>query len=73
MKLKRARNQPDKRLDWRDPNMPVLMRVSYDKGQTFQLCEIEPVAVQKYYEQKIIVNSSPSWRYDETYDMKRRK
>jgi len=74
--MKRRKSIPDKRLNWRDKNMPVLMRASFDGGKTFQLTEIEPEAVTKYYENKMLNGSLdllPSWRNDPTYDLRRKR
>jgi len=56
----------DNRLNWRDPNMPVLRL-----NNKHQMIEVDPDWIRQYYDQKI--NSpgygAPSWRNDPTYDI----
>lgn len=68
--MKRRKLPPDKRLDWRDPDMPVLkqqLNGSY--------AEVEPDYAQKYYAQKIDspFYGAPSYKDDPTYNLKKRK
>lgn len=64
--LKRER-KPDLRLNWRDPNMPVLRL-----NERRQMVEVKPEFISNYYDKKInsLYYNAPSWRNDETYDLK---
>lgn len=45
---KRAKKlRPDKRLDWRDPDMPVLREMEFDYGEK-RLVEVSPQEEQEY-------------------------
>lgn len=66
----------DKRLDWRDPDMPVLVRVIVGitdnnvKLINYQLKS--PAVVREYYARKMVdpTYNPPEWFEDETYDLK---
>jgi len=47
----RRRLPPDNRLDWRDPNMPVIRKV-WINGKT-EVREIPPDVLKQYYANKI--------------------
>lgn len=69
----RKKLSPDTRLNWRDPNMPVLR---YGKVNGVDgTYEIPSDEIRKYYAAKI--NSPfyrpPSWYEDETYDLSYKK
>jgi len=63
------RKIPDKRLDWRDPDMPVLRLNSSHK-----MIEVDPDWIKHFYERKIAdpFYNPPNWRHDPTYDMKKK-
>lgn len=69
--MKRRRDLPlDTRLDWRDPNMPVLRL-----NNNHQMIEVKPAYVSNYYVNKI--NSpfynAPHYKDDPTYFLKKLK
>jgi len=49
--LRRNKLPPDKRLDWRDPNMPVLCigRKANEPDAPMTLQEVKPELVQEFY------------------------
>jgi len=59
----------DKRLNWRDPDMPVLRLNS-----SHQMIEVDPEYIHSYYDRKMRSpdNIAPNWRHDPTYDMKKK-
>jgi hypothetical protein len=60
---------PDKRLNWRDINMPVL-RLNNSR----KMIEVTPDYIKYYYEQKLAnpFYNAPSWRNDPTYNLKKK-
>jgi hypothetical protein len=61
--MKRRRLPPDTRLDWRDPNMPVLGKSG------------RPIAhykMQLKAQMSMDLSTAPSWRSDPTYNSKRK-
>lgn len=71
--MKRRKLPPDKRLNWRDPDMPII-RTGIING-VFQTAEIAPQHVQQYYQIKLQrnIDIEPNWRVDPTYDLKKKK
>ena len=64
---RRKKLPPDKRLNWRDPNMPVLR---YGKvNGVIDTHEIKPEDIRAYYKAKLeqIGWQMPSWDQDESY------
>lgn len=71
---RRRREEPDKRLDWRDPEMPVLRRFENNFGEV----TIEPVSSddeQAFHQDEMRTTNpgAPPWDWDPTYDIARRK
>ena len=68
--MARRKPIPDTRLDWRDPNMPVLRL-----NERRQTIEVSPHNIQSYYWQRI--NSPfygvPHYKDDPTYFLKKLK
>lgn len=66
------RRKPDKRLNWRDPDMPCIRTGIIDGIK--QTAEIKPEHVQQYYKQKLerYNQLEPDWRNDPTYNMKKK-
>lgn len=62
---RRRRNEPDKRLDWRDPDMPVLRAM--DTGMEAMTPEDE----SKYSQMVMRKSIEPDWRNDPTYKLGR--
>lgn len=61
----------DTRLDWRDPDMPVLR---YGKFGNFTgTKEVAPKDIQRYYVAKLqqIGHLMPDWKDDPTYNLKK--
>lgn len=67
---RRRRNEPDTRLDWRDPNMPVLLRMDYGEGPV--LDAVPPKRASAYAREAMKDKRKPIWQWDETYHMRRR-
>lgn len=65
------RQRPDTRLDWRDPNMPVLREYRMGDGSVKHL--VDPNYEQRYRDMLVHSASTPSWRDDPTYNLKRQK
>ena len=64
---------PDNRLDWRDPNMPVL-RFEL-RGRTTIAHFVNSKAAHEYYKFKMSDwrNQAPEWRNDPSYNWGRKK
>lgn len=72
--MKRRKLPPDNRLDWRDPDMPVLRMVRYSDNEPFRLGEVSSKAITRYYENKMMFDADgPEWNRDPTYDLKKYK
>ena len=56
--------KPDKRLDWRSKNMPVLGR----SGKP-----IDPIKQQQVSQFRLAATDEPSWRNDPTYNIRRKR
>lgn len=67
--MKRKPLPPDTRLDWRDPDMPVLRL-----NERRQMIEVSPKYIEDYYKAKL--NSphygAPHYTNDPTYDLKKK-
>jgi hypothetical protein len=63
------RRLPDTRLNWRDPDMPVL-RLNNKR----EMIEVSPEYIHSYYDRKMasLDNIAPSWRHDPTYDLRKK-
>lgn len=61
--MKRRRHEPDNRLDWRDPNMPVLTEAGEER----------PPVWRQRQSQQAFSDPVPKWRNDPTYNMRKRK
>lgn len=70
--MKRKRLPPDKRLDWRDPNMPVLRKTVQGK-----LIRIGPKTMQEYYHYKMLDHNYDTnfadWKRDSSYNWGKKK
>lgn len=68
----RRRLEIDNRPNWRDPDMPVSMKVIIE-GKV-QLYPCHPEHVRQYYASKIINNSlEPDWWNDPSYNWSKSK
>lgn len=56
--------KPDTRLDWRDPDMPVIGR----SGK-----EYPPETMQRIRQQELMTKAEPKWKEDPTYNLRRKK
>lgn len=71
----------DKRLNWRDPNMPVLRmaKARLSNGQyadEFTMQEVEPKHVQEYHDWKYragLLDAFPSYKDDPSYFWSKKK
>lgn len=61
--------KPDLRLDWRDPNMPVIRRYRMANGETRTL--VDPDYERRYREMLMQTTSHVTWRNDPIYFHKR--
>lgn len=68
--MKRRRLPPDTRLDWRDPNMPVLRNYLMANGET--KTQIDADYEHRYRAHSVATSNYPSWRDDPTYNSKRK-
>ena len=75
--MKRRKPTPDKRLNWRDKNMPVLRMARASENEPFTLQPLNPIAVQQWHEYKMATSDfrpqEPDWRNDPTYDLRRKR
>ena len=68
--MRRRDRTPDKRLDWRDPMMPVLREMEFNFGER-RLVEVPPQEEQEHCANAIEVKQSESWRDDPSYQWAR--
>lgn len=77
MRRRRANQEPDTRLDWRDPDMPVLRVVEYSRGfQTWIETEEFSPEEESQNSQKTMVTTTPMaphWTQDPTYRLTNRR
>jgi hypothetical protein len=59
------------RLDWRDPDMPVIRNYKMNDGSV--RVEVDPDYEHRYREHMISAALQPSWKQDPTYNLRRRK
>jgi len=59
---------PDQRLDWRDPDMPVLLKVRRGDCVWFTSDEAQQAAEQRMQDPRAL-----DWRDDPTYNLRRRQ
>lgn len=65
------RKRPDTRLDWRDPQMPVLR--DYRMGNGERKTVVDPDYEQRYRAMLMQSNNAIPYTRDPTYDMKRKR
>lgn len=65
MPRRRRRNEPDKRLNWRDPDMPVL------RAMTTGMEELSPESETAYSKDVMQRSIEPIWQHDPTYNLGR--
>lgn len=70
--MRRKRLPPDDRLDWRDPEMPVIRKVTIQGRE--EVREIPPKYIEQYYKNKIFgaYYDAPNWRDDPSYNWNRK-
>jgi hypothetical protein len=64
--MRRRDRTPDKRLNWRDPNMPVLRYMEFGWGEK-RLVEVPPHEEQEYCASAIDLKAEPNWKKDPSY------
>lgn len=75
MRRRRRRNEPDTRLDWRDPDMWIVRKVIYDGplGSTTERTEYVYPGEQEEQSQGNMRDTrnpnTPDWSKDPTYDL----
>jgi hypothetical protein len=67
MRNRRRTSKPDKRLDWRDPDMPVLRAM--DTGME----ALSPEEESAYSADVMVRSIEPTWRNDPTYNLAKRR
>lgn len=72
--MKRRRNIPDLRHDWRDPDMPVMRCYTFANGSIIDSL-VDPDYERRFREMVMnnCHNDSPNWRSDPTYNLRRKK
>ena len=70
MRRRRAITYDDRRLNWRDPNMPVLREMKFGCGEQ-RLVEVPPEEEQDHCAGVVDKKPVPSWFEDETYNLAR--
>lgn len=72
---RRRRQEPDNRLDWRDPRMPVLRRPWVEVLGTFERREqmMTPEQSSELATESFRESDGPDWRNDPTYNLRRRR
>lgn len=65
------RRKLDTRLDWRDPDMPVYRNYRFANGQIKEFVEAD--YERRYREHMLSQNDADSWRYDPTYNIRRKR
>lgn len=72
--MRRRKLPPDKRLDWRDPDMPVLRVIVHDDmfGNEVrrETIEVAPETEQVWSMRKMREGLNPKYKDDPTYDLK---
>lgn len=67
--MKRKRLPPDKRLDWRDPNMPVLRPAMAEGDIEYKSYEFRSDWIQKYHQNAMnSPRQEPMWKDDTSYN-----
>lgn len=69
--MPRRRQQPDTRLDWRDPQMPVLRDYKMDDGTLHTV--VDPDYERRYRELLMATCIDPTYHSDPTYLTCKRK
>lgn len=67
---RRRRKEPDTRLDWRDPDMPVLRVFERPWGEV-ALDPEPPEKEQAFRREMMMFSQAPNWRNDPTYNLGR--
>lgn len=65
------RSPPDKRLNWRDPDMPVVRNYPMRDGSFKTI--VEPAFEQGFRQIMMERNAHEDWRDDPTYNMKKER
>lgn len=68
--MRRRKLPPDTRLDWRDPDMPIIRKVTLQDG-TEEVREIASKYIEQYYANKISNYhywNEGNWRDDPSYN-----
>lgn len=66
MPRRRDRRTVDRRLDWRDPDMPVLREMEFGYGDR-RLVEVPPHEEQEYCASVVDQKPAPRWKDDPSY------
>lgn len=76
--MRRRRREVDKRLDWRDPDMPVLTLVKYTHRflpPKRIMEQVTPERMSQFSRQTLeaFTPLAPNWRNDPTYNLAKRQ
>jgi len=63
----------DEKPDWRDPNMPCVVRVQNQFTGRNEEWMIDPAFRQQHAQQTMLFAPQPNWRTDPTYNMRRKR
>lgn len=67
--MRRKKLKPDTRLDWRDPNMPVLRPAMAPGDTKYKPYEFRSDWITKYHQNAMISpRMEPTWKYDPSYN-----
>lgn len=72
--MKRRKLPPDKRLNWRDPNMPVLRPAMAPDDTEYKPYEFGSDWIQQYHKRAMAgLRVEPEWRDDPSYFWAKKK
>jgi hypothetical protein len=71
--MRKPKLPPDTRLDWRDPNMPVLAHLHGAGPLTPQQMQDRALKIMDDYDADPYYYADENWRNDPTYNMRVRK
>ena len=70
----RRKLPPDKRLDWRDTDMPVLRPAMAEGDTEYKPYEFRPEWIQKYHQHAMTApRVEPTWKNDPSYNWAEKK
>lgn len=70
--MRRRRQLPDTRLDWRDPEMPCLLKARHERTGQVVIREFSPEEAQYQAQHRLSNPFVPSFKHDPTYNLRRK-